>query len=130
MPLASDLMRKPQSGDRVEPGAASAPGFARSKQTKSPLGATEIGRPSQLLPLIRFHSRLGGGDTVTDSTRSPRWGFLSVFVAFHPGAEAAPGSTRSPLCGLGLAERERIDHAMCHSVKVESFPALAIISRK
>jgi hypothetical protein len=48
-------------------------------------------------------------------TASPRWGFLSVFVAFHPGAAAAPGSTQSPLCGLGLPECERIDYAMSHS---------------
>jgi len=54
----------------------------------------------QSLRLVPFHSRLGGGQTEMDSARPPRWGFLSAFVAFHPGAESTPGCTRPPLSGL------------------------------
>ena len=69
---ASDLMRKPLSGDLVEPGAASASGFARSRQTKSPLGATEIGRSCELLPLILVPLSIGrwrNGDGFGHRTR-------------------------------------------------------------
>ena len=96
----SVIVFNPHRGDRVKPGAASAPGSPISIPAKSPLGATEIARSCQLLPWIPVHSQSGRGETETDSTRSPRWGFLSHVVAFHPGAEATPGFTRSPLCGL------------------------------
>ncbi len=33
--------------------------------------------------------------------------FIGIFEASYPGAEAAPGSSRPPLCGLRPAERMR-----------------------
>ncbi len=61
-------------------------------------------------PILKIPSRLA------------RRGFLPLFFTFHPGAEAAPGSTRPPLCGLSLAGRVRIHHAMslCRSRIVSS----------
>ena len=104
-------MHKPQSGDRVEPGAASAPGFAELKQTKSPFGATEIGRSRESLPLITFHHRWGGGETNIDSTRSPRWGFLFVFVHFILGRRR-PRLYSVAALRLRTGEAERIDQKM------------------
>ena len=82
----SAIVLKPHRGDRVKPGAASAPGSVILKPTKSPLGATEIVRSCQLLLWILVHSQSGRGEkTETDSTRSPRWGFLSSFPHFNLG---------------------------------------------
>ena len=67
--LSNDAVLKPQSGDRIQPGAVSAPGVVRKEQAKSPFGATEIGRLHQSLPLIPAHT-----DSAAEKMRRNRLG--------------------------------------------------------
>ena len=91
---------KPQSGGRVELGAASAPGLNATNADKKPQRGDRV-KSVSVSPLrnrewhgingINWHER---GASVAPS------GLFVGFDLAKPGAEAAPGSTRSPLCGL------------------------------